>query len=44
MALDYIDWYKSDSQGTDLRIFDTLLDVVKDRVLAVDFEPGILDA
>ena len=43
-GLDYIDWYKTDSQGTDLRIFDSLKDHVKKNILVAEFEPGILNA
>lgn len=39
-----IDWLKIDSQGTDLRIFQSLRDDVRDRVLALDLEPGLIDA
>jgi hypothetical protein len=39
-----IDWFKSDSQGTDLRLFMSLPDDVRARVLAVDVEPGLIDA
>ena len=39
-----IDWYKSDSQGMDLRIFASLGDELIDQVIVADFEPGIIDA
>lgn len=39
-----VDWFKTDSQGTDLRLFDSLSDNLVKRVLAVEFEPGIIDA
>jgi hypothetical protein len=42
--LDYIDWYKSDSQGTDLRLFDSLDNSIKRNIIVSEFEPGILDA
>jgi len=42
--LNYIDWYKSDSQGTDLRLFDSLHDEIKYKILSAEFEPGIIDA
>ena len=44
IGLDYIDWYKTDSQGTDLSIFKSLSKMIVDRILVADFEPGILDA
>jgi hypothetical protein len=39
-----VDWFKTDSQGTDLRLFDSLGDDLLRRVLVVDLEPGIIDA
>jgi len=42
--LDYIDWYKSDSQGIDLRLFKSLDEKIKSRLLVAEFEPGIIDA
>lgn len=42
--IDYIDWFKSDSQGTDLRLFNSLSPSVRSGILAVEMEPGILDA
>lgn len=39
-----IDWLKSDSQGTDLRLLNSLPDALRSRVLAVDIEPGLIDA
>jgi hypothetical protein len=44
IGLDRIDWYKTDSQGTDLRIFKSLPDEFTNKVIVADFEPGILDA
>lgn len=42
--LDRVDWFKTDSQGTDLRLFNSLPDAIRSRVLCVEVEPGILDA
>jgi FkbM family methyltransferase len=39
-----VDWFKSDSQGTDLRLFQSLGEQLCPRVLAVEFEPGIINA
>lgn len=39
-----IDWFKTDSQGTDLRLFDSLKNSLRKKVLVADFEPGIIDA
>lgn len=43
-GLAYIDWLKIDTQGTDLRIFKSLPDEVRKRIVAAEFEPGIIDA
>ena len=43
-GLNYIDWLKIDTQGTDLRIFKSLPDDVQRSVLVAEFEPGIIDA
>jgi hypothetical protein len=39
-----IDWYKTDTQGTDLRIFNSLSPKIISKILVAEFEPGILDA
>lgn len=39
-----VDWLKLDSQGADLRIYLSLNEKTRHRVLAVDMEPGLLDA
>jgi hypothetical protein len=44
LGLERIDWFKSDSQGTDLRLFASLGNPILSRVLVAEFEPGILDA
>lgn len=44
LSLSRIDWLKTDSQGTDLRIFDSLRDKVRSQILVVDMEPGLMDA
>ncbi|MBI3912593.1 MAG: FkbM family methyltransferase [Chloroflexi bacterium] len=44
LALGEIDWLKIDSQGTDLRLFNSLADGIRTRVLALDVEPGLIDA
>lgn len=43
-GLQQIDWFKTDSQGTDLRIFKSLEDSIIDKTLVAEFEPGIMDA
>lgn len=42
--LDYVDWFKSDSQGIDLRLFKSLDEKIKSKVLVAEFEPGLVDA
>ncbi|TMI90030.1 MAG: hypothetical protein E6H08_15695 [Bacteroidetes bacterium] len=44
IKIDYIDWFKTDTQGTDLRLFKTLPTKISDHILAAEFEPGIIDA
>lgn len=44
LKISYIDWFKTDSQGIDLRLFKSLGDEICKKVLAVEFEPGIIDA
>src|SRR5262249_38977983 len=44
LSLDRIDWLKVDTQGTDLRIFTSLSDRIRSHVLALDIEPGLIDA
>jgi len=44
LNLDRIDWMKIDTQGTDLRIFASLDQTIRDRMLAIDVEPGLRGA
>jgi hypothetical protein len=44
LHLNRVDWFKTDSQGTDLRLFLSLGKSIIDRVLVAEFEPGIMDA
>ncbi|MBC8432916.1 MAG: hypothetical protein H8D96_13480 [Desulfobacterales bacterium] len=44
LSLTYIDWFKTDSQGTDLRIFRSLNPEIISNMLLAEFEPGIMDA
>ena len=43
-GLDYVDWFKTDSQGIDLRLFKSLGPRLAKKVLAAEFEPGIINA
>jgi hypothetical protein len=44
LSLDHIDWFKTDTQGTDLRLFKSIKQDISSHVLAVDIEPGLIDA
>ena len=44
LGLQGVDWFKTDSQGIDLRLFQSLRDDLRNRVLAIDIEPGLIDA
>ncbi|QDU82761.1 hypothetical protein Pla110_45230 [Polystyrenella longa] len=44
LELDCIDWFKTDSQGTDLRLFMSLPEEIRNRILLAEFEPGLIDA
>lgn len=39
-----IDWFKVDTQGTDLRLFESLKENLFKQVLTAEFEPGILNS
>lgn len=42
LGLQWVDWFKTDSQGTDLRLFNSLNLRRRQRTLATEFEPGIM--
>ena len=44
LGLERVDWFKCDSQGTDLRLFRSLGDKLISGVLVAELEPGIIDA
>jgi hypothetical protein len=44
LGMERVDWLKTDSQGLDLRLFTTLSEPLRSRVLALDIEPGLIDA
>lgn len=41
IGLPRIDWLKLDTQGTDLRIYDSLAPQLRNTVLIIDIEPGL---
>jgi hypothetical protein len=44
IGIDRIDWFKSDCQGVDLRLFRSLQSGIRERAIVVEFEPGFIDA
>ncbi len=44
LDINYIDWFKTDSQGMDLRIFRSLGEERIRRIRIAEFEPGLIDA
>lgn len=42
--ISYVDWFKTDSQGTDLRLFQSLGKDVISTVKVAEFEPGLIDS
>jgi len=42
--ISYIDWFKVDTQGTDLRLYKSLPAKIRETILLAEFEPGIMDA
>ncbi len=43
LNISYIDWFKTDSQGIDLRLFKSLPENIIQKIKIAEFEPGILD-
>jgi hypothetical protein len=43
LGIDQIDWFKTDSQGTDLSLFKSL-DKLASKIIVAEFEPGIISA
>lgn len=39
-----IDWFKSDSQGLDLRLFLDINEETRKKIIVAEFEPGLIDA
>ncbi len=44
LNIEYVDWFKSDSQGTDLRLFLDLGEDINKNIIVAELEPGIIDA
>lgn len=43
-SIQKIDWFKTDSQGTDLRLFLSMDENIQKNSIIVQFEPGIINA
>jgi len=44
LNITYVDWFKTDSQGLDMRLFKNLGEERISKVLVAEFEPGLIDA
>lgn len=44
LGLKRIDWFKTDSQGTDLRLFTSIPEEIQKKAIVAEFEPGIIDS
>ncbi|MEI7945469.1 MAG: hypothetical protein WCJ02_02180 [bacterium] len=44
LNIEYVDWFKTDSQGTDLKLFKSMGDMYCNNVIVAEFEPGLIDA
>jgi hypothetical protein len=44
LKIDRIDWFKTDSQGIDLRLFKSLSSDMQNNIIVAEFEPGFIDA
>lgn len=44
LSMKKVDWFKTDSQGTDLRLFKSLPSSIINKVLVADFEPETIEA
>ena len=44
LSIPGIDWFKTDSQGIDLRLFKSLTPEMQKQILVAEFEPGIISA
>lgn len=44
IQINKIDWFKSDSQGIDLRLFNSISNEIKKNIIVAEFEPGFIDS
>ena len=38
------DWFKTDSQGTDLRLFKSIGETLIPKIIVAEFEPGFINS
>lgn len=43
LNIDRIDWFKTDSQGTDLRLYSCIPESVQNNILVAEFEPALYE-
>jgi hypothetical protein len=43
LHIEQIDWFKSDTQGTDLRIYKSIPTEIRHKIVTVELEPSIVD-
>jgi hypothetical protein len=43
LGLNHIDWFKTDTQGTDLRIFKSIPGNIRHKIITAELEPSIAD-
>jgi FkbM family methyltransferase len=44
LKINNIDWFKTDSQGIDLKLFKSLSHEIQNKIIVAEFEPGFIDA
>ena len=44
LNIEKVDWFKSDSQGTDLRLFNSLAKELSEKIIVAEFEPGFINS
>lgn len=44
LKINGIDWFKTDSQGTDLRLYKSVTEEIQNKMLVLEFEPGFMNA
>lgn len=44
IEIERVDWFKTDSQGLDLRLFKNLDESIRSKIIVSEFEPGLINA